>query len=304
MSEISKLDIEHKNIRIIYNFTILDKFISKNIYLKKLSNYYNINIKLFKKIKKNYNLINNILLNTNNLFLSDNRNFKIYYRKLNKGKKIKNYIKYNSLIEQKYTYLDKALVNYSLNNKNYYYFLKHNLRYNKEELSMFKMESELYFKRMNFDLKKINYIKDCINIFSKVLMREGKYIKVYNLIEYSLLQIKLKGLNLYDFFQNIFEKLYLPISLYKKKVAGRKILVPNPYNLNYMNKKLWHSARLIERSLKNRKEKSFKDRFLSELLDIYYDKGDSISIKKRTEFINIIKDNKLNMRYLKKKRKN
>jgi ribosomal protein S7 len=82
-------------------------------------------------------------------------------------------------------------------------------------------------------------------------------------------------------------------------------LVPNPYNVNYyMNNRSWHSARLITRAINNRYEKSFKNRFIFELFDIFYDKSSSASIKKKNELIDIIKENKLNMRYLRKKRKN
>jgi ribosomal protein S7 len=233
-----------------------------------------------------------------NISFKDKRKFKTYSYILT----FNNNNKYNTFINQKYLFFEKALVDYALNNKDYYNLLKYNLRYNKYELLIFRMESSSYFRHIEYEYKKINYNKRCINIFSKILMKEGKYINIYTIMKHLLFYIKLKGLDLFNFFQLIFEKLYLPISLYKKRVAGRKMLVPNPYNLNYMNKNLWNSARLIERSLKNRKENSFKNKFIAELLDIYYDKGNSISIKKKEEIITIIKDNKLNMRFLKRRK--
>jgi ribosomal protein S7 len=293
--------LDNKNLRLIYNFTILNKSISRHLFIKKIYTHYNINLKYFINLKYIYNSYNRLLINNKYYeFFSfkDKRKFKTYNSILS----LNNKSKYNTFINQKYLFFEKALVDYSLNNTNYYNLLKYSLKYNKYELLLFRIESSSYYRQIEFEYKKINYNKLCINIFSKILMKEGKYINIYTIMKDLLFHLKLKGLNLFNFFQLIFEKLYLPISLYKKRVAGRKMLVPNPYNLNYMNKKLWHSARLIERSLKNRKESSLKKKLIAELLDIYYDKGNSLSIKKKEEIITIIKDNKLNMRFLKRRK--
>lgn len=290
-------------IKLIINFNILDRSIAKHIFLKKIYKNYNINIKKYINLRKKYDYRSNILFNNNENYLFyyyyQKGKFKEYEFRLNNNESSEDII---PLVEQRFLFLELSLVEYSLNYKNYYNILRYNLKYNKFDLKTFRLNSVYYFEFMEYEYEHFEYIKNCINIFSKVLMKEGKYINVYTIMEYALFSIRLKELDIYLFFQAIFEKLYLPINLYKKKVAGRKLLVPNPYNLNYMDKRLWASARFIERSLLNRKEKSFKDRFISELFDIYYDNGESLCLKKRNEIINIIQENRLNLRYLKRKK--
>jgi hypothetical protein len=216
-----------------YNFNVLEKYISKNIYFKRLFNHYDIDLKKYNTIKINYNFRFDI---EEIKKIGDPRIFKSIfscYKYNNQEIDIIKYIRSNSIIKQKKLYMDKCFLDYSLNNNNYYYFLKHHFKYNQNELSEFRYDSDDYYLNINEDQNKMAYIKNCINVFSKVLMREGKYINVYTLIDSLLFEIRLKELDIYEFFNDIFKKVYLPISLYKKRVAGRKILVPNPYNVNY-----------------------------------------------------------------------
>lgn len=139
---------------------------------------------------------------------------------------------------------------------------------------------------------------------SKIFMSKGRYINIYNIINFIIKGIRNKNIDIYNFFKIIIDKLYLPIDIYKKKVAGRKLMVPNPNNANYVKKSKENSFKLLKDSVKKRKEKDFKYRLFNELLDLYYNHDFSISFKKKEEIIKNIVDIKLNVRYLRKKRKN
>jgi hypothetical protein len=107
-----------------------------------------------------------------------------------------------------------------------------------DDLKEFRLDSELFFDNQSKRYNRIDFIKKSIKIFSKLMIKKGNYNSVYNIMKYIITHFKNKKIDLYDFFLNIFNKLYIPISLYAKKVAGRKVLVPNPNNLNYLKRKL------------------------------------------------------------------
>lgn len=87
--------------------------------------------------------------------------------------------------------------------------------------------------------------------------------------------------------------MHLPLKLRLRIVAGRKLYIPVILS---ENKEIMFILRFILLSLKSRSEKTFKDKFLNELFDIFFNKG--LSIKRKIQYIKEIKENIHNIRYL------
>lgn len=283
---------------LIYNFKVLNSLLTKTLFYKEIFSYYYRNLSLYNNLRDTY--LNKLSGGINNY--TNDRKLKLKKNIDNQPllDNIKQYMNYNLLLKKKDIYLDSGDIVYNISLNNLYFFVKKYYEYNIDELNLFRLESELSFDIQCKRYIKIDFIKKSIKIFSKLLIKKGNYNNVYNIMKFIILELKFKKMNLYNFFISIFDKLYIPISLYAKKVAGRKLLVPNPNNLNFIKRKLWHSARIIVKSLSSRKETKLRDRLLAELMDIYNNKG--VSIKKKIDILNTIKENEMNMRYIKSKK--
>jgi len=88
--------------------------------------------------------------------------------------------------------------------------------------------------------------------------------------------------------------LHLPLKLNSRIVAGKKLFIPH---ILKDKKEIKFIIRFIFLSLKNRNEKTFKERLLNELFDSFNNKG--FTIKKKIQYNKEIKDCIPNLRYLK-----
>ncbi len=150
----------------------------------------------------------------------------------------------------------------------------------------FKLSKKKYFS----DLL---YIKYWLHSLLKVLLKNGKKKLAENIIKFVFLGLIKKIKNLRYFFLKIQKNMHLPLKLNSKVIAGRKLYIPI---ILKDNKEIMFIIRFIILSLKNRNEKTFKERLLNELFDTFYNKG--FSIKKKIQYNKEIKDCLPNLRYL------
>jgi hypothetical protein len=221
---------------LIYNFKVLNSLLTKTLFYKEIFSYYYKNLSLYNNLRDTY--LNKLSGGINNY--TNDRKLKLKKNIDNQPllDNIKQYMNYNLLLKKKDIYLDSGDIVYNISLNNLYFFVKKYYEYNIDELNLFRLESELSFDIQCKRYIKIDFIKKSIKIFSKLLIKKGNYNNVYNIMKFIILELKFKKMNLYNFFISIFDKLYIPISLYAKKVAGRKLLVPNPNNLNFIKRKL------------------------------------------------------------------
>lgn len=128
-----------------------------------------------------------------------------------------------------------------------------------------------------------------------VISKKGINIKYNNYIEQILLRIKQKY-NLFQFFSIIEENLTIIFNTFKKKIAGKNLLIPIGLT---SSKRVNAMSKLIITSLKSRKEKSFLDKLYNELIDSYNNKG--LSIIKKLNYTKQLKDIITNIRFLNEK---
>lgn len=304
LTNIKKTDILYKEIKkrkretkiYYYNFTSLEDSLYKNTFFLNRFNYYYSNYLDNKLYINKYNSIITLFGKENNKTL--------YYSKFNYDLFLKtvNFINNNNIISSnKKLFQEESNIQFILDKD---YFLNF---YNKKFFFDFdlleKVEDYNRYSKGDIIIKKykeINFLKKCIKILSGLLIENGNYSRIYRIVSLTFYKIRLKDLDIYNFFKEILFKLHIPISLYSKKIAGRKVMVPNPYNYNYMKKSIGYSFRIIKKSLKVRREIYLKDRLFFELMDIYENKG--LSIKKVSDLIKTIEESTINMRFMRKKK--
>jgi len=140
-----------------------------------------------------------------------------------------------------------------------------------------------------------NYIKRWVTSILSVISKKGETVKYNNYIWSVINRIKLKY-NLFYFFSIIEENLTIVFDTFKKRIAGKNLLVPT--GLTHY-KRVNAMSKLIVSSLKLRKEKLFVDRLFNELVDTYNNKG--LSISKRLNYTKQLKDIITNIRFLNEK---
>jgi len=145
------------------------------------------------------------------------------------------------------------------------------------------------------NMYKVNYIKRWVVSLLSVISKKGINIKYNNYIEQILLRIKQKY-NLFQFFSIIEENLTIIFNTFKKKIAGKNLLIPIGLT---SSKRVNAMSKLIITSLKSRKEKSFLDKLYNELIDSYNNKG--LSIIKKLNYTKQLKDIITNIRFLNEK---
>jgi ribosomal protein S7 len=102
--------------------------------------------------------------------------------------------------------------------------------------------------------------------------------------------------NLLSFFSIIETHMSIFFMMFKKKIAGKNLLIPLSVN---KSQRLNIISRLIISSLKLRMEQTFVDKLTAELLDIHNKKG--LTITKRLNYVKQMKDNLSNIRFLNEK---
>lgn len=145
----------------------------------------------------------------------------------------------------------------------------------------------------SFKIINNNVIRKWTYSLMKILIKNGKKRKVFLILNYIFLKIKKKVKNLKFFFLKIKKNMHLPLKLRLRIVAGRKLYIPV---VLFEKKEIMFILRFILLSLKNRTEKSFKDKLFNELFDVFLNKG--LSIKKKQQYNKEIKENIHNIRYL------
>lgn len=140
-----------------------------------------------------------------------------------------------------------------------------------------------------------NYLKRWITSLVSVISKKGSIEKYNNYINIVIKKIKNKY-NLFNFFSVIEANLTIVFSTFKKKIAGKNLLVPISLTAY---KRVNLMSKIIISSLKLRKEKSFIEKLYNELLDILNNKGSSIS--KKLNYTKQLKDLIINIRFLNEK---
>jgi ribosomal protein S7 len=288
---------KEKNKIIYYNFFSLDKSLGKTIFFHSAFNSYYSNYLNNKLYSYKYLKIKDIYFKGE----ADNNQISNRYT-YNQFNKTVNFIKVNNIISSnKSLFKEESNVEVLLDKDYFFNFFNKNFLYNNDSLDELEINNEIARGEILIEnYREINFVKKCINILSGILIEHGNYARINKVISLTFFKIRLRGIDLYDFFKEILRRLHVPISLYSKKVAGRKVLVPNPYNTNYMKKGLGYSFRIIKKALKERREIHLKDRLFFELMDILENKG--LSIKKITDIIQTIEESTINMRFIKKKK--
>ena len=154
---------------------------------------------------------------------------------------------------------------------------------------------KLEYSNLLIDTYKINYIKRWIVSLLSVISKKGNIVKYNTYINNVLIKIKQKY-NLFNFFSVIEENLTIVFNTFKKRIAGKNLLIP--IGLTY-SKRVNAMSKLIITSLKLRKEKSFSDKLYNELIDSYNNKG--LSIMKKLNYTKQLKDIITNIRFLNEK---
>jgi ribosomal protein S7 len=157
--------------------------------------------------------------------------------------------------------------------------------------SLVKME----YANSLISMYKANYIKRWIISLLSVISKKGSNLKYNNYIDQVLVRIKQKY-NLFQFFAIIEENLTIIFNTFKKRIAGKNLLIPMGLA---SSKRVNAMSKLIITSLKLRKEKSFIDKLYNELVDTYNNKG--LSIVKKLNYTKQLKDIITNIRYLNEK---
>lgn len=140
-----------------------------------------------------------------------------------------------------------------------------------------------------------NYIKRWVVSLLSVISKKGNNIKYNNYIAKVLVRIKQKY-NLFQFFSIIEENLTIIFNTFKKRIAGKNLLIPIGLS---SSKRVNAMSKLIITSLKLRKERVFIDKLYNELLDTYNNKG--LSIIKKLNYTKQLKDIITNIRFLNEK---
>lgn len=138
------------------------------------------------------------------------------------------------------------------------------------------------------------YIKKWIYVIYKLVLKFGKKNKALNFINNLILQLIKKKTNLNFFFYILNKNLCVPVIFRKRVVAGRKILIPTRCSYK---KEINLFIRFLIESIKSRSEKSFFEKLINELFDIFSNKGSTI--KKKTQYCKEVKTNMPNLRFLK-----
>lgn len=295
----------------IYNINNLENYFFQNFIIKNNSFFFLNSFKFNKVLEKNFISFNKEIYEYFNNKKKEEKDFKLW-RIL-----VKDYIKEKSvdlvIIKNLYNLFKRKSLKKKLKNiyKNviskkfiHRFFLIH-YYYNKRfhRRVDFIRKKELFFYKIHFyDLKANTFIKNIISLILKKLALKGNSSFISKIFLLIFKVLKKKKIYLYKFFKVIYSRLFFPISLFKKKIAGRTMLVPNPYNKNFIKKHLLISTQVLKNSIKQRNEVHFGVRFHFELMDIYYGKS-CISLKKIAENFLLVKNNLINMRFLKRKKR-
>ena len=140
-----------------------------------------------------------------------------------------------------------------------------------------------------------NYLKRWLTSLVSVISKKGSVEKYNNYINLVLQKIK-KKYNLFNFFSIIEENLTIVFSTFKKRIAGKNLLVPISLTAY---KRVNLMSKLIISSLKLRKERSFSEKLYNELLDVFNNKG--ISVSKKLNYTKQLREIITNIRFLNEK---
>ena len=151
------------------------------------------------------------------------------------------------------------------------------------------------YANMLINTYEFNYIRRWVISLLSVISKKGEVIKYNNYIWSVIKKIKSKY-NLFSFFSIIEENLTIIFDTFKKRIAGKNLLVPT--GLTHY-KRVNAMSKLIILSLKLRKEKLFVDRLFNELVDAYNNKG--LSVSKKLNYTKQLKDIITNIRFLNEK---
>lgn len=154
---------------------------------------------------------------------------------------------------------------------------------------------KLEYSNVLINTYKINYIRRWVISLLSVISKKGSSIKYNTYIGIVLSKLKQKY-NLFNFFSIIEENLTIVFNTFKKRIAGKNLLIPIGLT-NY--KRVNAMSKLIITSLKLRKERSFSDKLYNELIDAYNNKG--LSIIKKLNYTKQLKDVITNIRFLNEK---
>lgn len=170
-------------------------------------------------------------------------------------------------------------------------------RFDIENLGLFlnKVTFSNKFFNNNFliNFKKILFVKKFIFFLLKILLKKGNKLKYINVLKFFLINLNKKFNDLYSFFFIIKKKMHVPLKLRLRIVAGRKVYIPVVLN---ESKEIFFILRIIISSLKNRNEKTFKEKIFNEFFDIYNNKG--FSLKRKMQILKELHDNLPNVRFL------
>nr|YP_009308426.1 ribosomal protein small subunit 7 [Paramoeba pemaquidensis]AOS85564.1 ribosomal protein small subunit 7 [Paramoeba pemaquidensis] len=155
--------------------------------------------------------------------------------------------------------------------------------------------SKTEYSNTLIDTYKVNYIRRWVISLLSVISKKGSNIKYSTYIGNVLSKIKQKY-NLFNFFSIIEENLTIVFNTFKKRIAGKNLLIP--IGLTHY-KRVNAMSKLIITSLKLRKERSFSDKLYNELIDAYNNKG--LSIIKKLNYTKQLKDVITNIRFLNEK---
>lgn len=151
------------------------------------------------------------------------------------------------------------------------------------------------YSDMLINTYEFNYVRRWVVSLLSVISKKGVVIKYNNYIWSVIKKIKIKY-NLFNFFSIIENNLTIVFDTFKKRIAGKNLLVP--IGLTHY-KRVNVMSKLVISSLRLRKEKLFIDRLFNELVDAYNNKG--LSISKKLNYTKQLKDIITNIRFLNEK---
>ena len=164
---------------------------------------------------------------------------------------------------------------------------KKKINYKGSNYKKFRNTRDILFRR--------TFVKKWFISFVSVIAKKGISIKYQNYVLLIFQKLNLKY-NLFKFFYKLEQNLFIAFETFKKKIAGKNFLIPLGLDLY---KRINSMTKLIISSLKFRKEKKFIDKFYNELIDVFNNKG--LSITKRLQYTKQLKEILTNIRFLNEK---
>lgn len=147
----------------------------------------------------------------------------------------------------------------------------------------------------NRKMRVVYYIKRWSFAFTSLLISHGKLKFSQSLVSAIIKKIG-KSYNLFNFFLRIEKNMIIYFNMFKKKIAGKNILIPLGIE---PHKRINAIIKIILSVLPQRIESQLGNKLYNELIDIYMNKG--LSINYRINYIKQLQVNLGNIRYLNEK---